>query len=35
MLFVYRPTTTWPGLVIVALGIPVYAWISRRAGKAA
>jgi len=31
MLFVYRPTTTWPGLVIVALGIPVYAWMARRA----
>jgi APA family basic amino acid/polyamine antiporter len=24
MLFVYRPTTTWPGLVIVLLGVPVY-----------
>jgi basic amino acid/polyamine antiporter, APA family len=24
VLFIYRPTTTWPGLVIVALGIPVY-----------
>jgi APA family basic amino acid/polyamine antiporter len=35
MLFVYRPTTTWPGLAIVALGIPVYAWIARRAGKPA
>jgi len=30
MLFAYRPTTTWPGLVIVALGIPVYAWMKRR-----
>jgi APA family basic amino acid/polyamine antiporter len=27
MLFVYRPATTWPGLVIVVLGVPVYfAW---------
>jgi APA family basic amino acid/polyamine antiporter len=27
VLFVYRSSTTWPGLVIVALGIPVYfAW---------
>jgi APA family basic amino acid/polyamine antiporter len=26
-LFVYRPATTWPGLVIVLLGVPVYfAW---------
>jgi APA family basic amino acid/polyamine antiporter len=24
MLFVYRPATTWPGLVIVLLGLPVY-----------
>jgi APA family basic amino acid/polyamine antiporter len=27
MLFVYRASTTWPGLVIVLLGVPVYfAW---------
>lgn len=25
ILFVYRPATTWPGLAIVALGLPVYA----------
>jgi APA family basic amino acid/polyamine antiporter len=24
VLFLYRPTTTWPGLGIVALGVPVY-----------
>lgn len=24
MLFVYRPATTWPGLLIVILGIPIY-----------
>ena len=30
-LLVYRPATTWPGLFIVALGIPVYAWV--RAAK--
>jgi APA family basic amino acid/polyamine antiporter len=24
VLFVYRPATTWPGLVIVLLGVPVY-----------
>jgi APA family basic amino acid/polyamine antiporter len=23
-LFVYQPATTWPGLVIVATGVPVY-----------
>ena len=27
VLFVYRPATTWPGLAIVLLGVPVYfAW---------
>lgn len=30
VLFVYRPSTTWPGLVIVLLGLPVY-WLFRRA----
>jgi APA family basic amino acid/polyamine antiporter len=31
VLFVYRPATTWPGLVIVLLGVPVYfAWRPRR-----
>jgi APA family basic amino acid/polyamine antiporter len=25
VLFAYRPATTWPGLVIVLLGLPVYA----------
>jgi basic amino acid/polyamine antiporter, APA family len=32
VLFVYRPSTTWPGLLIVLLGIPVYfsiRWTSR------
>ena len=24
VLFAYRPSTTWPGLVIVLLGIPIY-----------
>ena len=29
MLFAYRASTTWPGLVIVLLGVPVYfAWRS-------
>jgi len=28
ILFVYRPTTTWPGLAIVLVGIPVY-WLVR------
>jgi APA family basic amino acid/polyamine antiporter len=27
MLFAYRPATTWPGLIIVALGAIVYAVI--------
>jgi APA family basic amino acid/polyamine antiporter len=34
VLFVYRPATTWPGLAIVLLGIPVY-WLIRRAGQKA
>jgi APA family basic amino acid/polyamine antiporter len=29
-LVVYRPMTTWPGLVIVALGVPVYLWLRWR-----
>ena len=24
VLFVFRPATTWPGLFIVLLGVPVY-----------
>ncbi len=24
VLFIYRPETTWPGFVLVALGVPVY-----------
>ena len=31
VLFIYRPATTWPGLAIVLLGLPVYGWWSRRA----
>jgi basic amino acid/polyamine antiporter, APA family len=31
ILLVYRPLYTWPGLLIVAMGIPVYA-LWRRAG---
>lgn len=30
VLFIYRPTTTWPGLAIVATGIPVYLAIGWR-----
>lgn len=29
-LLIYKPTYTLPGLGIVALGVPVYYWISRR-----
>jgi APA family basic amino acid/polyamine antiporter len=32
MLFAYRPSTTWPGLLIVFLGIPIYLLI-RGAGR--
>lgn len=31
-LFVYRPATTWPGLVIVVCGLPVY-WLFQRRAK--
>ncbi len=30
VLFAYRPATTWPGLVIVLLGAPVYLAITRK-----
>jgi APA family basic amino acid/polyamine antiporter len=32
VLFAYRPSTTWPGLIIIAIGLPVY-WAFRRAGR--
>ncbi len=31
LLFAYRPATTWPGLAIVLLGVPVYLLIQRAA----
>ena len=31
-LFIDRPATTWPGLVLVVSGLPVY-WLVRRAGS--
>jgi APA family basic amino acid/polyamine antiporter len=31
VLFVYRPSTTWPGLVIVLLGLPMFYWFRRSA----
>ena len=34
VLFAYRPATTWPGLVIVLLGIPVYYLIRNRGREA-
>lgn len=33
VLFIYRPATTWPGLAIVATGLPIYAamrWRNKR-----
>jgi APA family basic amino acid/polyamine antiporter len=34
MLFIYRNATTWPGFVIVALGVPVYfMWGRRETGR--
>ena len=34
VLFVYRPATTWPGLIIVAAGVPVYGLLARRKSAA-
>src|SRR5262249_36545280 len=31
VLLVYRPMTTWPGLILVMLGVPVYLFWKRRA----
>jgi APA family basic amino acid/polyamine antiporter len=33
MLFAYRPSTTWPGLLIVLCGLPVY-WLLRTPARA-
>jgi APA family basic amino acid/polyamine antiporter len=30
MLFVYRPATTWPGLLIIGLGLPAFFLLTRR-----
>jgi hypothetical protein len=32
MFFVYRPATTWPGLLIILFGLPVYLLLARRQG---
>jgi APA family basic amino acid/polyamine antiporter len=34
VLFLYRTSTTWPGLIIVLLGVPVYFLWSGRSGSA-
>jgi basic amino acid/polyamine antiporter, APA family len=31
VLLIYRPATTWPGFLIVLLGIPVFLWMRRQA----
>jgi APA family basic amino acid/polyamine antiporter len=33
MLLVYRPATTWPGFLIVLLGVPVYSLFRRRTAR--
>jgi APA family basic amino acid/polyamine antiporter len=35
MLLIYRPTTTWPGFLIVMMGVPVFAALRRRLNVAA
>jgi APA family basic amino acid/polyamine antiporter len=34
VLFIYRPATTWPGLAIVATGLPIYLAMRQRNRKA-
>ncbi|HTS13453.1 MAG TPA: amino acid permease [Candidatus Limnocylindrales bacterium] len=34
MLFIYRPATTWPGLAIVLIGLPIYFLLTRSSGPA-
>lgn len=34
VLFVYQPASTWPGLAIVLLGLPVYFWWRRTSAAA-
>jgi len=34
VLFIYRPATTWPGLAIVLLGVPVYVLFRRVSNRA-
>jgi APA family basic amino acid/polyamine antiporter len=29
VLLLYRPSTTWPGFLIVILGLPIYIWLRR------
>ena len=33
VLFAHRPATTWPGLLIVVLGIPIYFRLRGRADR--
>ena len=35
VLLLYKPQYTWPGLIIVLLGIPVYLIWSRRSARTA
>ncbi|MFT4202429.1 MAG: amino acid permease [Chitinophagaceae bacterium] len=29
-LFLYKPKYTWPGLIVVLLGLPVYSWVKNK-----
>ena len=35
MLFVFRPAATWPGLLIIALGLPAYLLLARKQSRSA
>lgn len=30
LLIIYKPTYTWPGLIIAGLGVPVYYWVKNK-----
>jgi APA family basic amino acid/polyamine antiporter len=34
VLLVYRPATTWPGFLIVLLGLPVFVWLRKNGQRA-
>ncbi|WP_140937308.1 APC family permease [Sphingobacterium lumbrici] len=35
LLIIYKPQYTWPGFILVLLGVPVYYWINKKKSKVA